>query len=103
MAKLFSKSGVEVEELKVKEKEFLGIKIELKGAPLLIIKGKRLIVGCAYLNLETLEKMGNAACMVSGVRSFEDVLKSEIKALSEKALELGIKLGMKAEDALELD
>ncbi|MBO8181767.1 MAG: DUF1805 domain-containing protein [Archaeoglobus sp.] len=100
MKTLFSKSGVEVASLEIEGKEVLGIKIDLEGAPLLIMKGERILVGCAYLNPEILEKMGNAACIVSGVRNFEDVLNAKIKVATSKALEMGAKPGMKARDVL---
>ena len=100
---LFSKGGIEVAKIEEGGKEFLGVKVELEGAPLLIIKGKKLVVGCAYLNPETLEKMGNAACIVSGVKDFEDVFEAEIKISTSNALKIGARPGVKVRDALALD
>jgi uncharacterized protein YunC (DUF1805 family) len=100
---LFSEFEVEVKKIEIGGKEFLGLKIEFEGAPLLIIKGKRMLLSCAYLNHVALERMGNAACIVSGVRSFEDLLNAEIKIFTSKALEMGVKPGMKGVNALLLD
>jgi uncharacterized protein YunC (DUF1805 family) len=57
---------------------------------------------CGFLNMDTAEKLNVAAAMVSGVKSFEDVLKAEVKAATSKARMKGISVGMKGEDALKL-
>ncbi len=97
-----SESGLEVVKIKVNGKTLTGIKVDLANAPLLILKGEKMVVGCGYLNVETLDKMGNAACIVTGVREFEDVLNAEIKAITSKASELGAKPGMTGKDVLIL-
>ncbi|PIU13396.1 MAG: hypothetical protein COT21_02120 [Hadesarchaea archaeon CG08_land_8_20_14_0_20_51_8] len=55
---------------------------------------------CGYLNLETAEKFGQVAAIVTGVKSFDDVLSAKIVKLTMKAKELGIKEGMAGRDAL---
>ncbi len=104
MEKIFSEPecGLEVVKVKANGKTLTGIKLNLANAPLLIIKGEKVMVGCGYLNVETLNKMENAACIVTGVKEFEDVLNAEIKAVTSKASELGVELGMKGLDALTL-
>ncbi len=99
---LDSESGLEVVKIKANEKTLTGIKLNLANAPLLILKGEKVVVGCGYLNIETLDKMENAACIVTGVKGFEDVLNAEIKAVTSKASELGVEPGMKGLDALTL-
>lgn len=49
-----------------------------------------------------MEKMGNAACIVKGVRSFQEMLDAEIAEITSKAEELGLKKGMRLEDALKM-
>jgi|Deesub1362B_J571_1020462.scaffolds.fasta_scaffold00034_3 uncharacterized protein YunC (DUF1805 family) len=95
-------SGLEVVKIKVNGRILTGIKMDLANAPLLIFKGEKVMVGCGYLNVETLDRMGNAACIVTGVREFEDVLNAEIKAVTSKASELGVETGMKGLDVLTL-
>jgi len=97
-----SESGLEVVKIKVNGKTLTGIKVDLANAPLLILKGEKMVVGCGYLNVETLDKMGNAACIVTDVREFEDILNAEIKAITSKASELGAKPGMTGKDVLIL-
>ncbi len=84
---------VEVSRLVVQDREFLGIRVEMPNAPLLLIKGKRGFAMCGYLNPETAEKLGDAAVIVSGVRTFDDMLSARIKWASTKAKELGISEG----------
>lgn len=92
-----------VEKLKVKDHEVIGVKIDLpQSPPLLLIIGSKGFVMCGLLNIETAEKVGAAAAMVSGVKEFSDVLRAEVKAVTSKAQQLGIRLGMKGEEAIVL-
>jgi len=93
---------IEVEMLDVGGKKLLGLKADLPNAPLLLLIHERLVVGCGYISVEAMEKVGNAACVVRGVRSFQDVFSAEIAELTSKAEELGVRRGMKVEEALEM-
>ena len=91
-----------IEKVKVNEKSVLGLKVELPNSPpLLLMVGEKGFVMCGYLNMEVAEKLQVAAAMVSGVKSFQDVLEAEIKAATSKAKELGINIGMKSQEALQ--
>jgi len=81
-------------------KKLFAVKLELPNAPLILILYRDIIVGCSYLCTETMEKLGNAACIVKGVRTFEDLLNAEIKEATSKALELGARKGMKVAEFL---
>ncbi len=83
-------SEVEISRLEIQGKEFLGIRVEMPNAPLLLIKGSKGFAMCGYLNPSTAEKLGDIAVMVSGVNTFEDMLNAKIKWASPKAKELGI-------------
>lgn len=54
-----------------------------------------------FLNVDVSERLGVAAAVVSGVKSFEDVLDAEVKAATSKAKSLGVNVGMKGADALK--
>lgn len=79
----------------------IGIKIMLENADLIIIKAKKGYIMCGYLNIEAAEKSGDAACMVKGVKSFEDVLNAKILKATEKAKKLGITEGINGKEALK--
>ena len=90
-----------IEKVKIDDKTVLGLKVELPDSPpLLLMVGEKGFIMCGYLNVEVAERLQVAAAMVSGVKSFQDVLEAEIKAATSKARELGINLGMKGREAL---
>lgn len=76
-------------------------RIEL-ALPLLIIKGSNGFLACGYINAETCNKTNEACAIVSGVKSFEDMLDAEVKIVSKKAEALGVKIGMKGSQVIEL-
>ena len=88
------------EQLKIADKTATGLLVELPDSPpLVMIIGKTGFVMCGFLNMDAAEKLNVAAAMVSGVKSFEDILKAEVKAATSKARMKGISVGMKGEDA----
>ncbi len=91
------------EQLKVADKTVTGLKVELPDSPPLVaIIGNAGFIMCGFLNIDSAEKLSVAAAMVSGVKTFEDVLKAEIKAATSKARLRGVIVGMKGEEALKL-
>jgi uncharacterized protein YunC (DUF1805 family) len=79
-----------------------GVKVELPNANFLLIAAPKGYVMCGYLNMETAERLGDAACIVTGVKEFEDMLAAKVVKASAKAKELGIKEGMSGEAALSI-
>ena len=75
--------------------------VQLK-LPLLIIKGSKGFLACGYINVETCNKTGEACAIVTGVKTHDEMLHAEIKAVSTEAARLGIRVGMKGEEALEI-
>ena len=70
-------------------------------SPLLVIKAPRGVMGCGYLNIETFNRTGEAAVIVRGVNTHEDMLKVKVVAVSEAAHALGIEPGITGAEALE--
>jgi len=94
--------GVVVERLSVDGEACLGVRVDLPGsAPLLVVVADRGFVMCGFLNVEAAERLGVAAAVVSGVKSFEDVLNGEVKAVTSRAEALGVRVGMSGEEALK--
>lgn len=91
-----------IEQIKLKRGIAIGLNIEMQHASLLVVKADLGFVMCGYLDMATAEKLGDVAGRVSGVSTLEDVLAAEVKSVTPKAKELGIAVGMKAVDALEL-
>ena len=93
---------ISVMTVKVDGKTCLGMKAELPDSPpLLLIVTERGFVMCGFLNIEAAEKLGVAAAMVSGVKTFEDVLDAQVKAMTSKAKGFGVEVGMKGTEALK--
>ncbi len=70
--------------------------------PLLVISGTKGCLTCGYLSMDSFERNGDAAAIVRGVDTFEDMLRAEVKAVSSKAVALGAKAGMNGQEVLEL-
>ncbi len=91
-----------IKQLEVNGKKILGLEVKNLGkAPLIIAKTDKGYIMCGYLNIEVAEKLGDAAAIVSGVSSVEELLEKPVKAVTTKARSLGVKPGMTGREALE--
>lgn len=94
---------IEVNRLKIDGKTAVGLRVDLPDSPPLVaIIGEKGFVMCGFLNVNAAERLGVAAAMVSGVKTFDDVLDAEVKAVTSKAETKGIKQGMKGREAVKL-
>lgn len=90
-------------EIKVKNSVFTGVELDLcDNTKLLVITGKKGYVMCGYLNINTAQKRDDVACIVTGVKTIEDMLNSNVVALTAKAQELGISMNMPVKEVLEI-
>lgn len=87
--------------IKLKNKDIAGIEINLHNANFVLVAAAKGYICCGYLNLETAQKLGDVACVVTGVKTIEDLLRSDIVNMTHQAQALGIKRGMKAQEVLE--
>ena len=76
------------------------VEVALPGAPLVVAYTKNGFVMCGYLDIETANKLNVAAALVRGVKTVDDLLKAEVKAVSKVALEKGVQLGVSGKQAL---
>lgn len=92
---------ISVAQVKVGDKACLGVRVELPDSPpLVLVVAEKGFVMCGFLNIDAAERLGVAAAMVTGVKTFEDVLNAEVKAATTKAKELGVQQGMRGAEAL---
>lgn len=90
-------------EIKVKNTIFKGIELPLcNNASLLAITGDKGYIMCGYLNINTAQKRDDVACIVTGVKTIEDMLNSKVVALTAKAQQLGINMNMDVKKVLEI-
>jgi uncharacterized protein YunC (DUF1805 family) len=92
---------ISVTTIKVDGKPCLGLKVDLpESPPLLLMVAEKGFVMCGFLNIDAAEKLSVTAAIVSGVKTFEDVLNAQVKAMTTKAKNLGVEVGMKGTEAL---
>lgn len=93
---------INIMSLKVDGFTCLGVKVELPDSPpLLLVIADKGFVMCGFLNVDAAEKLGVSAVVVSGVKTFEDVLNTQVKAVTSKARSLGVNLDMEGAEALK--
>jgi len=93
---------IDVTTVKIDGKACLGLKVDLpESPPLLLMVAEKGFVMCGFLNIEAAERLGVAAAMVSGVKTFEDVLNAQVKAVTTKTKNSGVEVGMKGSEALK--
>jgi uncharacterized protein YunC (DUF1805 family) len=93
---------ISIMTVKVDGKACLGMRTELPDSPpLLLIIADKGFVMCGFLNMDAAKKLGVAAAVVSGVKTFDDVLNAQIKAVTSKAEGFGVEVGMKGAEALK--
>ena len=88
-------------DIKIGNKTEAGHVIKMQNAVLVLVKTEKGFVMCGYLDIKTAEKLGDAACIVRGVKSVDDLLNAKIVEMTKKAEKLGIKLGVTGREALE--
>ena len=66
---------------------------------LLVVKGPKGVIGCPYLNVGSFEKFGEACAIIPAVDT-AGMLDSKVTAVTAKAKELGIEVGMPGREAL---
>jgi len=93
---------INITTIKLDGKNCWGLRTDLpESPPLLLIIGEKGFVMCGFLSIESAEKLSVAAAVVSGVKTFEDVLNGQVKAVTSKAKNLGVEVGMIGADALK--
>ena len=89
-----------MEKFVVEDKEFEASKISTSHANILLIKAKNGFLGCGYFDIATSNKLEEPVAIVTGVKSFDDMLEAKVIKLSEKAIELGLTEGVSGKEAL---
>lgn len=93
---------METKEFYVNKTLFKAVSLDLcDKSQLLMITSPKGYIMCGYLNINTAQKRGDVACIVTGVKTLEDVLNSNIVALTSNAQQLGIEMGMSVKNVLE--
>ena len=88
--------------LNVGGKTVQGLAIKTPGGEghpnMLLLLCEKGYIMCGYLNVEAAAKFDDAAAVVGG-SCFEEILANPVKAVTPKAAELGIEIGMTGAEA----
>ncbi|MDD3119415.1 MAG: DUF1805 domain-containing protein [Victivallales bacterium] len=88
------------EEIVLDGKKFTGHRIATEHTALLLIQGRAGFLACTYLNAEVADRLGDAAAIVTGVKTFADMYEAKVIRVSKRAAELGVATGMTGREAL---
>ena len=95
---------IQIEMLRAAGKTVQGVRIQEPGGEghpnMLLLLCEKGYIMCGYLNKEAAAKFDDAAAVVSG-SCFEELLANPVKAVTDKAAELGVEVGMTGLQAAE--
>ena len=77
-----------------------GLSFKLGAKKLVLLKARRGYIMCGYLNLKIADKFHDAAAVVKGVSSVQQLLKARVVAVSKLARKFGVCSGMPAREAI---
>ena len=84
----------------VEGRELPAYVLALGKANLVLVIAPKGFVMCGYLNIDAAEKMQDAACVVKGVTTAEELLDNMVVQCTEAAVRLGISVGISGREAL---
>ena len=90
------------EEVIVENVSFKGIRIPTEHGSILLIQGTRANLGCGYFSMAPADFLGDRFAVVTGVKSFDDMLNAKVVALSSAAIAAGGEPGMTGREVLLL-
>jgi Uncharacterized conserved protein len=89
------------EKLNIDGKTFDAYSISLNPAPFLLIRAAdKSFLACGFLDIAAADSLSACAAKVRGVKTFDDMLKAEIVAVTKEAEKKGVCLGMTGKEAL---
>lgn len=95
---------IQIEMLRAAGKTVQGVRIQEPGGEghpnMLLLLCEKGYIMCGYLNKEAADKFDDAAAVVSG-SCFDELLANPVKAVTDKAAELGVEVGMTGLQAAE--
>ncbi len=87
------------ELVRIGDQALQGVRVDLPNAPVLLLVGAKGFLGCGYFRVDVADRVGHALAVVTGVKTFDDMLGASVKAVSAAARELGIAEGMVGREA----
>jgi len=91
---------IKIKNIEVDSKKATGIGIKTNNEQILVIRANNGILGCGYINCEIADKFSDAVTIVSGVKTFDDMLTAKVVSCSQKARAQGVSIGISGKEAL---
>jgi uncharacterized protein YunC (DUF1805 family) len=89
-----------MEKIIIDGKDFEAWRIPSESATILLIKAAHGFIGCGYFDVETANKLQEHVAIVTGVKTFDDMLEAKIIKCSDSAGTIGVRTGMTGREAL---
>lgn len=80
--------------------EFECVHVPTGKTSILLIKAAGGFLGCGYIDVAVADRVGDAAAIVTGVKTVEETHSAAVVRLSECAREAGVREGMSGREAL---
>lgn len=91
-----------MDAIEIDAKSFQAADIPTVNSNILLIQGTKGFLGCGYFDIATADKLGEAVAIVTGVKTYEDMLEAKVVRVSKVAGECGVQEGMSGGEALVL-
>jgi uncharacterized protein YunC (DUF1805 family) len=92
---------MKIPQFHINGRDVQGLEIALPGGNTLVVAvADKGYVMCGYLNLQAAQKFNDAAAIVRGVKTVEDLLAAPIAEVTPAAAALGVSPGMTGREAL---
>lgn len=89
-----------MEKIIIDGKDFEAWRIPTESATILLIKASHGFIGCGYFDVATANKLQEHVAIVTGVKTFDDMLEAKVIKHSDSAETVGVRIGMSGRDAL---
>jgi uncharacterized protein YunC (DUF1805 family) len=98
---------VQMQPIRLDNGYVIGVEVNYPKTKLLSIIAPEIgYIMCGVLHIEAMDELHPEreiiAARITGVRSFNDLLKAEVRGTTKKAAQIGIKQGMTGEEALNI-
>ncbi len=90
-----------MDTIELQDHEYYAFNIPTPHSRILVIKGKKGLLACGYIDISTADKVGDAVAVVTGVDTYVEMMATQVVKVSKAARRLGIEVGMEGKEALK--
>lgn len=87
--------------LRIDGHDFQGVHVATGKSNILLIQARHGFLACGYFDVAVANRLGDAAAIVTGVKTYDDMLAASVVRLSEAAQAAGVREGMTGREALQ--